>query len=716
MARNMFGISKNHRALQGPWQTIRWAGFLFAFAATIAWAIHIYRDQGGNGSAEDRHVRQIIDKVTGRIAKTDPEVAEKIRAYSMSRQGSQESLAVALLFQEKVGKDKGVADLANQLGQESPLVKLLDLAMDKSDFPDEESRNAFLLAHGAILAVGGDKEILTDRAQAQSAVRQHMQRIERARKSPDWPKLKDDAVSVWILDGVKNQELRSYYLDNREWLGEVLAEFRSKDSKGEPGSPGPGDWEELIAVARKYHPLSREAVTGNRSGEIGIEGERDRGGSEGLAMFLDHGEVIKGCAEKGLPVLETVAILFANPGWKENKSADQKIQGLVEIHRNRKAVWAMAMAAPQILELDEKAPQYSDKLMGKFGHDDIASLILNVCQGYEEPAAHAVEKYGDIAICALNKYNHMDQFRAGMMKVGGFRAPAYMMIKGENGLNLVGNPANVDKEFSPAGDPVGGWGWKDVPILGGPVNVARNWANGATNEWSELGWAALDVADGAFLVATLGGSAVLTAEKEAAKVAAKAVAKRIALEGAERAAKTAAKGARDAAKQAFGKVPVMGFKGAMLARLARTGEYTASVAEKLAHLSRITYSGSKFVIGGMTKVINSAFRKAKGAYLDLTPTAKRAINGALLVVSLSYSISERTIPAIKEMIKDGYGAVADFLYRPIQEFVEGIESAIKAVASRMGLPIRSLLNLLVLAGLAFATYRLFPGRAAFIYA
>ncbi len=710
MARNNFGIPTNHRALQGPWQTIRWAAFLFAFAVTIAWAIHSYKDQSGNGSADERQARQIIDQVTERIAKTDPEVAERIRVASKSQQGNLEGLAVALLFQEKVGNDKGVANLANQLGQGSPLVELLDLAMDKSDFPEEESRNDFLLAHGAILAMGGDKEILTDRAQAQSAVRQHLQRIERARKSPDWPKLKYDALSVWILDGINNQELRSYYLDNREWLGEALAEFRLKDSKGEPGSPGAGDWEELIAVARKYHPLSREAVTGNRNGEIGIEGER--GGSEGLAMFLDHGDVIKGCAENGLPVLETVALLFANPGWKENATVDQKIQRLVEIHRNRKAVWAMAMASPQILELDEKVPQYSDKLIENSGHDDIASLILNVCQGYEEPAAHAVEKYGDMAIVTLRKYGQFDQFRAGMMEPGGFRAPAYMMIKGNEGLNRVGNPANLDKEFDAKGDPVGGWGWKDVPILGGPVNVARNWYNGATNEWSEIGWAALDVADGALLVATFGGSGVVTAEKQAVK----STAKRIALEGAEKAAKTAVKGAREAAKQAFRKVPALGFKGAMLARLGRTGEYTASIAQKLAHLSRITYSGSKFVIGGMTKVINRSFRAAKGAYSKLPPSAKRAINGALLVVSLTYSINERTFPAIKEMIKGGTGEVVDLLYKPIQDFVKVVASIIKALESHLGLPIGGFINWFVLAGLAFVTYRLFPWRAAFNYA
>lgn len=705
MTGSNFGKPKSNRASQGPWETFRWGIFLIAISATIAWAIHSYKGQSGQGSARERQARQIIDQVTSRIAKSDLNVAEEIRAASKSRSGSQEGLALALLFQENVGKGRGVPDLADQLKQGSPLVELLDLAVDKSDFPDEESRNKFLMAQGAILAVCGDNEILTDRTQAQNAVRQHMQRIERARKSPDWAILKYDALSVWILDGVKNQELRSFYLDNREWLGETLAEFRMKDAKGDPGSPKTGDWEDLIEVARKYYPLTREAVTGTRTGEIATEGER--GGSEGLAMFIDHGEVIKGCAENGLPVLETVAVLFANPGWNEKASASQKIQRLVEIHRNRKSVWAMAMAGPQVLVLDEKVPQYSGKLIEDFGHDDIASLILNVCEGFEEPAAHAVVKYGDIAIFAIKKYGQIDQFKAGMLKPGGFRAPAYLLIKGDSGLNLVGNQANLDKEFDSKGDPVGGWGWKDVPILGGPINIARNWANGADTEWGELGWAALDVLDGALLVATLGTSAEVTAGKQAAK----ASAKKIALEGAEVAAKSAAKGAREAAKKAFRNAPALGFKGGMLARLGRTGEFMGSVAAKLARMSSLTYNGAKYVIGGMTKVITGAFRAAKGSFAALPPAARKTIYRALLVVSLGYSISERTFPAIKEMIKGGGEWLVDTFAEPIKVFVDGVKRGFEALAPQIGFFMGGFLNLVVLLLLAFASFRLFPGRA-----
>ena len=656
---------------------------------------------------DEKKSRLAIDQVIAEIARRDPEAAAQIRAAAKAREGNQEGLAVALLFQRNVSKERGPLDLAGQLAEGSPLVELLDQAVDRQEFPDKESRESFLMAHGAVLAVAGDREILTDRAQARLAVRQHLQRIERARQSPDWPKLKYDAVSVWILDGVRDPQLRSYYLDNREWLGEALAEFRVAGNMGEARGPGPGDWEELIKVARDYHPLTREVVTGSADGMTGPD--QDRGGSEGLALFINHGEVIKACANSGLPVLETVAVLFANPEWKEKSNSGDRIRALVEIYRNRKAVWTAAMATPQVLVLDEKAPQYSNQLIDLYGQDDIASLILNVCQGFEEPAAHAIDKYGDLAIYALKTYGQINDFQNAMRARDGFRTPAYIMLKGVAGLNSVGNPANVNKEFDPKGDPVGGWGWKDVPILGGPVNIARNWANGADNEWSELGWAALDIADGVLLVATLGGSTVLAVEKGAVK----ATAKRVAMEGAEAAAKTAAKGARELAKKELREAATLGFKAGMLAKLGRTGKFTVEVAEKLALASRITYRGAKFVIGGMTKVINGAFRAAKGAYAALPPVAKRAVYGALLVVSLSYSISERTLPAIKEMAKDGIGAIGDAIFEPIKQLVGGIDEAMRELEKITRLPLGGLFNLLLLAVLALATFLLFPGRAIF---
>ena len=706
MARKSFGKFWPFQVFRNSWQTIHWVGFLVVLLLTIAWACQIFLG-GDSGSADERKAKNLIEKLAAKIAKTDPEAADRIRESARSRPGKLEGMAVALVYQQNVGKEKGIVDLASQLKDKSPLVELLDLAMDKDEFPDGKSRDEFLEAQGAVLAWGADPDLLADRTQAQLLARGHVQRIKRAQKSPDWPKLKSDALSIWILDGIKNEKLRSYYLENREWLGPVLAEFRLPNSKGELASLGSVDFEELIDISQKYHPLTREAVTGTRNSEFGVGAEG--AGSIGLDMFKDHGEVIKKCADNGVPVLETVAVLYANPGWGEYKSPVEKATKLIEIQRNRKAVWGMAMQRPQILELDEKAPQYADKIIAKFGQDDIASLIVNVCQGYEESAAQAVDKYGDMAIFGLRKYYRMSQFREAMKKQNGFRAPAYMMLKGDSGLNRVGNPPDVDKEFTPQGDPAGGWGWKDVPILGGPINIVQNWANGATNEWSDLGWAALDVADGAILVATFGGSTVLTAEKQAAKAAGK----KIAIELAETAAKSAIKGSRVVAKETIEKSASVGFKASLLARLGQVGEYSVIIAKKLAPISSVIYRGSKYVIGGTTKVINAAFEGAKGAYSSLTPNAKKAIRCAFLVVSLSYTMTERTLPALKKMAIDGISGVADLFYNPIEDFVTGINAGVRDLNNQAGQAIKGVINWVILLLMVVVTFQLFPGRIAY---
>jgi len=133
----------------------------------------------------------------------------------------------------------------------------------------------------------------------------------------------------------------------------------------------------------------------------------------------------------------------------------------------------------------------------------------------------------------------------------------------------------------------------------------------------------------------------------------------------------------------------------------------------LAQISRVTYQGSKYVINGMAKVVNFAFKRTKGAYNSLPPAAKRAIRNSLLVLSLGYSISERTFPAIKEMIKDGIGPISDYFFKPIENLVNSIDSSIKAVESMAGFSTGILLNLVVLFALAFATFQLFPIRIAF---
>ncbi len=92
------------------------------------------------------------------------------------------------------------------------------------------------------------------------------------------------------------------------------------------------------------------------------------------------------------------------------------------------------------------------------------------------------------------------------------------------------NKAWLDKYFQPDGTPKEEEWWTQLPG-GALVDVTRNWAKGYPNEGSELGWAALDAADAALAVASLGGSEVLT---ETAKEGGELVTKRVAKAEAKR--------------------------------------------------------------------------------------------------------------------------------------------------------------------------------------
>src|SRR5208337_5198661 len=159
--------------------------------------------------------------------------------------------------------------------------------------------------------------------------------------------------------------------------------------------------------------------------------------------------------------------------------------------------------------------------------DDIASLLY---AGYENEvvfAAEAVSKFGDLAIYILNHYEGSKRFHEALKDNGvGPRLIPYVAKFGDQGIErLQENKGWLDKYFQLDGTPKEEEWWTQLPG-GAAINLARNWAKGYPNEWSELGWAGLDVADAALAVASLGGSEVVTETvKEGGEVALKDVTK-----------------------------------------------------------------------------------------------------------------------------------------------------------------------------------------------
>jgi hypothetical protein len=162
-------------------------------------------------------------------------------------------------------------------------------------------------------------------------------------------------------------------------------------------------------------------------------------------------------------------------------------------------------------------------------------------------AAHALAKWGQLAFYTLNLYSdradkksnefQYNNFKKALAK--DFRTVLYVARNGQTGISdILANEKYLDKDLDIKGDPLKPSFWKNVPVVGGPLVVFSNWTQGIPNTYGELGWAALDVADGALLVMTLGASAETTVAKQAAKTAAKIAARKFAEEAAKKGIKT----------------------------------------------------------------------------------------------------------------------------------------------------------------------------------
>jgi hypothetical protein len=196
----------------------------------------------------------------------------------------------------------------------------------------------------------------------------------------------------------------------------------------------------------------------------------------------------------------------------------------------------------------------------------------------------------------------------------------------------------------------------------------RNWATSTPNEWSELGWAALDVADGVLLVASFGGTSVLTGS---AKQAAKTGAKQAGRKAGQAAAANSLKGSR-----------VLARKEALQARtrmlLARAG--ARAIEYKLV---RYTVEGGiavygfaravgKFVASPIRAVL-AASKRAVATWKSVSPLTKRIVYRSMLASGLYATFAHRTMPMLKEKLTEAVETVGRS-FEQVQDVVKKISS------------------------------------------
>ncbi|MEG1980729.1 MAG: hypothetical protein RR060_08360, partial [Victivallaceae bacterium] len=193
------------------------------------------------------------------------------------------------------------------------------------------------------------------------------------------------------------------------------------------------------------------------------------------------------------------------------------------------------------------------------------------------------------------------------------------------------------------------------PFVGGIATVADNWAKGYPCEWSEIGFAALDVADCALLIASAGGSSGITAAKTAAVSTGKATMKASAKELAE-----------------------SSFRSGLTKGIKRTAGNEIRHPQKLkvlTKLRKLTIS-SAHGIAISVKNVAQPLLKTNAHWRQLKPATRRLIykitGGAILL----HTLMERTVPGMPQYLSSHIAQFADNLTGQISTLPEQIAAQI----------------------------------------
>lgn len=574
--------------------------------------------------------RRELDRIEAIAARENPTFANELR--TLRSQYPEQTLAAVLLAEIQPHGPKGLTILAENRHVE--LESTLQLAATASTFTSLNQREEFLLAHGVFIQALRSNG-MADFADAYGEALPHLLDDPQARDV-----VRDDPTAVMVWTYVDDASLRSYYAANRHWLQEILSELiLVKDALApEEASSSTGDERDylyddasistrlawVLRAAQTFDPYPRLAVT-----EYNL-------GSAGFGLFLDdqQGQVIAEVA-KELPaetLPETLEVIFANSDWVhrhlEQASPKEVAQKLLAIRNQQPLTWKKAAEVPLALRLGEDAPRDAQKVLEEYGDVQITVLLYGGYADEIEPATRAVAQYGDLGVYILQKYSE-DERAAKLLSDPeiGPRLIPYLLRFGDQGIDRIEeNKEWLNKTFHEDGSPkVAEW-WQGVPLVGAPANLIRNWSNGYPNEWSEVGWAALDAADAALLVVTFGGT---TAVKSAVTSAGKAATRRSVVSMGKTAAKRSAGTLSRSVK----------VSGTAVARGASRGFRIVLPAAR--PLLRATNALSKFTAKSLS------LAKSTGRVMV---RHRRIIAGSLAAVGLAVTLRYRTLPITSDAI------------------------------------------------------------------
>lgn len=671
------------------------------------------------GSLAETKIEKILENC-------DNETRNKIEA--MRVKVSDTALAATLKERYQCDKIDGLKRLAE--GRDDFDLKLAQMAVDKKmttmSEAAREERDGFFMAHCAVWEKNGilsEKQEFSEFAETlrDNSAAYRTQLEEAAKNDEDWYRVRENPMMVFIMMNVKNRDLLKFYDAEKDWLDDVLAvvlmnsaaEYETEDGTRETSEPF--SIEEILTVASENHPYFRDALKDSLDFNQPIEDEV----LTVFSLFANNGEVIRYCVNEGHIALdELLNVLFANPGFSErNKhlTPEAFAAKLIRIKTDMPKVWELAPIDPFCLGLAEDVPTLANSLCEKFPGYDLGTFLYTFYPNELSQAASAIDKFGELAIAMMTRYEPSNLFHEHLLKNDiGVRIIPYVARFENSGLErLDENRAWLDKYFDAEGNAIGEPWWTSIPG-GSAVNVAKNWATGVPCEWSELGWAALDVGDAALLVCSFGSSAGLSVAKGGASSAVKQTVKT--------SVKTSIKTAGKRTVTREGEKVVAARSG----RLTALRKTLAKKAEKgFALVKKGTGKvGSSLLVRGVKaagKSVSSTLRGTYRAWKSVPIKTRKLLYRAALVVNLSIILSSRTLPMLQENLPEAMEEIGRILVEIPKTAAESAGAVLAGAFNELLIPVMESIGprgnimlgfgfVLIALALAFVEYKRWQSR------
>ena len=636
--------------------------FFLILVAALAWLFKGGDLLQGSEGVHERKLRELL----GNIEKSNPEAAKRIKEAG-KKDPYTVAVAVATLKNQK-DYEKQITRFSESLKDDEPnaFIEAIELSVDKNLVYDNEDRKKVIYAHGSFLYLKESeliKKALIEKnleeqgkykSEIQALVNEHFDRLKKFSKEPGtWEIVKYDPVAVIVFTEVEDSKLRQFYVENHEWVQDMFSQFQNLPQEKEGSSVS---IKSVLETASLYYPETKKAVVDQKQNGCGF-------GPMGFQLFFKYGELIKTCVdkEKVLPLCETLEIFFSQQDYLNSfiekhsteSAASLLARNLGEIKKTSPDLWRAAKASPGALDLYEDAKEFANDVFKKCDGINVQDLLyadyLTPDRVLLKNAAHALAKWGQLAFYTLNEYSESvnnkptsgnqvpkktinsnefndNNFKKALSK--DFRTVFYVATHGQTGISeILTNGKYLDKDLKANGDPLDPSFLKNLPLVGGPLTVFNNWTEGIPNTYGELGWAALDVADGSLLVFTLGASAETTVAKQAAKTAAKELARA-----------AAKKALKNEVKTGFAK-----FAGSAFSRFIGV----------LIKIDMNLWSIPSTLLKFAGKTFNVALYLARAAvktWSGLPSGFKSFVYKSFLAITISVSIVFRTIPALWNLL------------------------------------------------------------------